>query len=92
MAGSGDRRHVDLKPHARHYRKMSKGMRVHMKHNTTRAAALAGLTLIGLSACVKVQAPDKPIEINLNVNIKQEVVIRLEKDVRDLIKNNPAVF
>ncbi|WP_246048184.1 YnbE family lipoprotein [Hankyongella ginsenosidimutans] len=53
---------------------------------------MASLALFGLSACVKVQAPDKPIEINLNVNIKQEVVIRLEKDVRDLIKNNPAVF
>ncbi len=56
------------------------------------AALAASLALLGLSACIKVQAPEKPIEINLNVNIKQEVVIRLEKDVRDLIKSNPAVF
>ena len=35
---------------------------------------------------------NKPIEINLNVNIKQEVVVRLEKDVQDLIKSNPGVF
>ncbi|QCI79213.1 YnbE family lipoprotein [Hankyongella ginsenosidimutans] len=67
-------------------------MREHRVQTIPRTAVMASLALFGLSACVKVQAPDKPIEINLNVNIKQEVVIRLEKDVRDLIKNNPAVF
>ena len=45
-----------------------------------------------LSACIQLRAPDKPIEINLNVTIKQEIVIRLEKDVQDLIKKNPAIF
>ena len=45
-----------------------------------------------LAGCSQVKAPDKPIEINLNVNIKQEVVVRLEKDVQDLIKSNPGVF
>lgn len=42
--------------------------------------------------CVQVAAPDKPIEINLNINIRQEVVVRLQEDVRDLIKKNPGVF
>ncbi len=45
-----------------------------------------------LAGCVQLKAPDKPIEINLNVNIRQEVVVRLEKDVQDLIKKNPGVF
>jgi outer membrane murein-binding lipoprotein Lpp len=45
-----------------------------------------------LAGCIQVKAPDKPIEINLNVNIKQEVVVRLEKDVDAAIKNNPGVF
>jgi len=45
-----------------------------------------------LGGCVKLEAPDKPIEINLNVNIRQEVIVRLEKDVQDLIKKNPGVF
>jgi len=45
-----------------------------------------------LPGCVQLKAPDKPIEINLNVNIRQEVVVRLEKDVQDLIKKNPGVF
>jgi hypothetical protein len=39
-----------------------------------------------------VSAPDKPIEINLNINIRQEVVVRLQEDVRDLIEKNPGVF
>jgi len=51
--------------------------------------ALAALPLAG---CISVKTPEKPIEINLNVNIKQEVVVRLEKDVQDLIKSNPGVF
>ena len=52
--------------------------------------AVAGTLLLG--GCIQLRAPDKPIEINLNVNIRQEVVVRLEKDVADLIKKNPAVF
>ena len=42
--------------------------------------------------CVQVSAPDKPIEINLNINIRQEVVVRLQQDVKDLIQENPGVF
>lgn len=45
-----------------------------------------------LTGCVQVRAPDKPIEINLNVNIRQEVIVRLERDVQDLIKQHPGVF
>ena len=47
---------------------------------------------IGLAGCVQVSAPDKPIEINLNINIKQEVVVRLQEDARELIQDNPGVF
>ena len=45
-----------------------------------------------LAGCVQVSAPDKPIEINLNINIRQEVVVRLQEDARDLIQQNPGVF
>ncbi len=45
-----------------------------------------------LGGCVTVKAPDKPIEINLNVNIKQEVVVRLQRDAAALITNNPELF
>lgn len=49
----------------------------------------SGLLLAG---CIQVAAPDKPIEINLNVNVKQEVVVRLQKDAEDFISNNPELF
>lgn len=46
------------------------------------------------AACipVQIQAPDRPIEVNLNVNIRQEVVVRLERDAREIIDENPNLF
>ena len=59
-------------------------------------AAGAVLALgVGLSACnptVKVEAPDKPIVINLNVKIEQEVRIKVDKDVENLVNENPNLF
>lgn len=56
--------------------------------------AVLGLLAFAVVACatVKVEAPDKPIEINLNVNIKQEVLIKMDKEIQDLIANNPDIF
>ena len=45
-----------------------------------------------LAGCVEVTAPERPIEINLNINIRQEVVVSLREDVRELIERNPGVF
>ena len=60
-------------------------------------ASVGGIALLAgasLNACatVKVEAPDKPIEINLNVKIDQEVRVKLDKDIEDLIENNPDIF
>jgi hypothetical protein len=46
----------------------------------------------GLTGCVSVAAPERPIEINLNITIRQEVVVRLQQDAQQLIQNNPGVF
>lgn len=48
--------------------------------------------MLMLSGCINITAPEKPIEINLNVNVKQEVVVRLQKDADDFIANNPELF
>ena len=59
-----------------------------------RTAALA-LVLSGASltsGCVSVNAPDKPIVIELNINIKQEVVYSLAADAAKTIDDNPDVF
>ncbi|HWT12009.1 MAG TPA: YnbE family lipoprotein [Allosphingosinicella sp.] len=53
---------------------------------------VAAAALPGLGGCVEVTAPERPIEINLNINIRQEVVVRLQEDVRELIQQNPGVF
>jgi hypothetical protein len=52
------------------------------------AAAMAA----PLAGCITVKAPEKPIEINLNVDIRQEVVVRLQQDVQQLIRQNPQAF
>jgi len=57
------------------------------------AKLLAGAAMAApLASCITVKAPDKPIEINLNVDIRQEVVVRLQQDVQQLIKQNPEAF
>jgi len=45
-----------------------------------------------LASCVTVKPPDKPIEINLNVDIRQEVLVRLQQDAQQLIRENPDAF
>ena len=54
--------------------------------------AAAGLAAVPLASCISVKTPEKPIEINLNVTIKQEVLVRLQKDVEQLIQQNPQAF
>ena len=53
------------------------------------------LSLLAITACtptVQVQAPDKPIEINLNVNIEHHVKVEIEKDVKQSIAKNKDIF
>ena len=52
----------------------------------------AALAALPLSSCISVKTPEKPIEINLNVTIRQEVLVRLQRDVEQLINQNPEAF
>lgn len=45
-----------------------------------------------LGGCVTINAPDKPIVINLNINITQEVVYKLDGEAKNLIQDNPGIF
>ena len=64
-----------------------------MKLSITRPSLLAAALIAApLSSCISVKAPDKPIDINLNVTIKQEVLVRLQRDVEQLINQNPQAF
>lgn len=54
------------------------------------------IAILSLAACVtvthEVRAPDRPIEIALNIKIDQEIRVRLEEDAEELIENNPDLF
>jgi hypothetical protein len=58
--------------------------------------ASAALMLLGgaiaLSGCISVTAPDKPIVIELNINIRQEVIYRLAEDAGNTIEENAEIF
>lgn len=58
-----------------------------------RQVMLMGMATTGLlGGCVNVTAPDKPIVINLNISITQEVVYRLDGEAKTLIQKNPGIF
>ena len=57
------------------------------------ATSIAVVFLLGGCApTVKVEAPDKPIEINLNVKIEHEIRVKVEKDIDELLSENEGLF
>lgn len=67
------------------------GNRVSGRRVAQAAAVLAGGSML-LGGCVSVNAPDKPIVIELNINIKQEVIYRLAQDAGNTIDKNKDIF
>lgn len=61
-----------------------------MRRRAIWASSVVGA--VALAGCVSVKAPDKPIVIELNINIRQEVVYRLAEDAKNTIKDNPGIF
>lgn len=53
------------------------------------------LATVFLSACsptVKVEAPEKPIEINLNVKIEHAIRVQVDKELESLFDEDSDVF
>lgn len=54
------------------------------------------LAATALSACqptVKVEAPDKPIVINMNVNISHEIRVKVDRDLdKTVFANDSPLF
>jgi hypothetical protein len=48
--------------------------------------------LAGCSPTIKIEAPDKPIEINLNVKIEHEIRLRVDKELDGLFDDDSDVF
>ena len=58
---------------------------------TGRVAAVM-LVTGALGSCITVNAPEEPIVIELNVNIRQEVIYRLAEDAGNTIEDNADIF
>ena len=60
-------------------------------HTLFGALLMAGL-FIGCTPTVKVEAPDKPIVINMNMRIDHKVRVKLQNDLKKAKKDNPDIF
>ncbi len=58
----------------------------------TLATLFVALSAGACAPTVQLQAPDKPIEINLNVTIEQHVKVEIQRDARKVIANNKDIF
>lgn len=56
--------------------------------------SLAAIALLAgaCSPTVRLEAPEKPIEINMTLNIKHEILVRVEKDVQQLFESDKGLF
>jgi len=59
-------------------------------------ALILGLMAIALlGACtptVQVAAPDKPIEINMNIKIEHEIRVKVDRDLDELFDDDSDLF
>ena len=55
---------------------------------------MAGAAILSasLGGCINIAAPDEPIVIELNINIRQEVIYRLAEDAANTIEENADIF
>ena len=64
-----------------------------IKTRTKSVPIVAALgALAALPGCITVNAPEEPIVIELNVNIRQEVIYRLAEDAGNTIDQNADIF
>ncbi len=59
-----------------------------------RSILLVWAVSLALAGCatVKVEPPDKPITINLNVKIEHEIRVKVDKELDDLFSDNSELF
>lgn len=60
---------------------------------STAFVLLAGATLLaGCTHKVQLEAPEKPITINLNVKIEHEIKVKVEKDLDQVLNKDSGLF
>jgi hypothetical protein len=63
-----------------------------MARRWRKRAGTGALLALGCTGCINVSAPEKPIVIELNINIRQEVIYRLAEDAANTIEENADIF
>ncbi|UZJ38825.1 YnbE family lipoprotein [Prosthecochloris sp. SCSIO W1103] len=53
---------------------------------------LCSIALISCKPTVKVEAPEKPITINMNIKIDHEIRVRLDKDIENMLDERTDIF
>lgn len=53
---------------------------------------IMGILNAGCSPTVKVEAPEEPITINLNVKIEHEIRVKVEKELDDVFSEDSELF
>jgi hypothetical protein len=65
------------------------------KRTISRLALLsitAGALMTGCSPTIRVEAPDKPIVINMNIKIDHEIRIKVDRELDSLLDNKKGLF
>jgi len=55
-------------------------------------SGLLSSLLLGCTPTVKVEVPDKPITINLNIKIKHEILVKVDKELDDIFSDDSGLF
>ena len=74
-------------------RQTGKGVRAMQGAMRRTRSVMAGALMVGaLGGCINVAAPDEPIVIELNINIRSEVICQLAEDTAQTIEENADIF
>jgi len=53
---------------------------------------MGSFMLVACNPTVKVEAPDEPITINMNIKIEHEVRIKVDKELDDVFADDSGLF
>ncbi len=80
-----------LRRRPRHIRAMSSERPV-LQSALGAGALLAGALIVGCTPTVRLEAPQEPIVINLNVKVEQEVRVKIDNELDQAFQRNPDLF
>lgn len=71
---------------------MNKFFLFNIKRFLTISPMALSLLLLSCSPVVTVKAPEKPIEVNINLKIDHKLKVKIDRELDKVIKENPDIF